>query len=134
MTKEIINIDCDLIRELRLSGQSWEAQELLNKWRENVNDNKRQLLNEMKTKTRNIKKHQGFCSSGNCNSLRYKWGLCKRCYDLNKMTRIKLRGGWKRKKKLLYTYILNCNDCDHTRSLMHRVSVSPNGAINQSIS
>ena len=50
--KDMIIIDMDLIKELRLNKRYKEAEELIKAYHKNAKKNKRQLINEMRREDR----------------------------------------------------------------------------------
>jgi len=66
MVNEIIKINIDLIRELKIQGKYGEANALLKAYHESNKKQKKQDEKEIKDNTRKIKKHYNICTTDCC--------------------------------------------------------------------
>jgi len=66
MTNEIRTIDVDLIRELRAGGNHWEAQKMIEAFRRDVEEDKKNVVRDQLRKDRLVKAHFHMCSSNYC--------------------------------------------------------------------
>ena len=81
--QELINIDCDLIRKMKMDGLSYDADQLLKAWRNNIEDNKHQIKLEIKRQDKKIKSAYGVCISHKCD--RPKLSNVKYCHYHNEI-------------------------------------------------
>jgi len=77
-SKELIEVNYETIRELKLRGKGLEANELLNKYRNNTKQNKIQLKKELMHRHRMMKKAWGICVNCQNPALEGK-SHCERC-------------------------------------------------------
>lgn len=88
--KNLINIDYELVRELRRTKRTTEANELLRLWRKNVEDNKEQVKREIRNVTTKIYKIK--------NPKKAKM-YRKKYYNKNKEKIVKYQREYRKKKK-----------------------------------
>lgn len=100
--KNLINIDVDLIRDLKRSGKTIEAYEILRNYRQEGKINLKRLKSEELRKARCIKLFKGLCSVENCfNSLYLKNGINNKCfceYHYIKQKKYRVNNNLKNKK------------------------------------
>lgn len=75
--KNILNLDMDLIRDLKRRGLGFEARKLLKAFRESVDLEKKRVLISDRRRTRQIKKVHNICIQNCCKNIVVKG--CVRC-------------------------------------------------------
>ncbi len=83
--KDLVEIDCHLINDLRRSGRGYEAKEILENYYKDLKKTKMIELNNIKKIDRRIRKKFGVCGTDNCkNDVVKGKASCQRCLDYKK--------------------------------------------------
>lgn len=90
--RNMITIDIDLIKHLKLLGMTTQAKEVLKAFRQSINQEKIQLEKELLYRDREVKVVMGFCRNVFCPNKKYKeHTLCLRCLGRKKNSRFSKR-------------------------------------------
>ena len=111
MAQKLVPVTADLVRELKRRGDTHLAYELLQAFRDNAKENKKQLSRELNRKDRDVKRFQHLCTEPGCFEQLHKSGRCVKHYDLHQESRRKNFVPLKKKKV-------------HTQYLIHVAGVS----------